>query len=189
MARGKVLTWDQLQRRGFHGPSRCVLCERNEEDNFHLFLACPFSIRIKAYFEAKFGFSWPVHSSVSSFLAQWYSSFARIASFRYLPIFIFWGLWLLHNCCLFENKKPVVSALISKVEGLLSLYTPPKKIKKIRHIGCKPVKVFPCAFFDGAATKNIGGFGFVIYLNNSHFFSFSLGIGSSTNTRAELLAL
>ena len=29
----------------------------------------------------------------------------------------------------------------------------------------------------------------MIYLNDSHFFSFSMGCGCSTNTRAELLAL
>ena len=92
MARGRILTWDQLQSRGFHGPSRCVLCERNEEDNYHLFLACPFYVRILAYFEAKFGLSLPSFSSVSSFLAQWFSSLARTASFRYLSLFICWGL-------------------------------------------------------------------------------------------------
>ena len=30
--KGRILTWEQLQSRGFHGPSRCVLCERILED-------------------------------------------------------------------------------------------------------------------------------------------------------------
>ena len=51
------------------------------------------------------------------------------------------------------------------------------------------MKVFPCGFFDGAAVENIGGFGFVIFLSDSHYFSFSLGAGCTTNTRADLLAL
>ena len=51
------------------------------------------------------------------------------------------------------------------------------------------MKVFPCGFFDGAAAKNVGGSGFVIFLSESHYFSFSLRAGHSTNTRAELLAL
>ena len=51
------------------------------------------------------------------------------------------------------------------------------------------MKVFPCGFFDGVAAKNIGGSGFVIFLSDSHYFSFSLGSGCSTNTKAELLAL
>ena len=48
---------------------------------------------------------------------------------------------------------------------------------------------FPCGFFDGAAAEKIGGSGFVIYLNDSHFFSLSMGCGCSTNTRVDLLAL
>ena len=51
------------------------------------------------------------------------------------------------------------------------------------------MKFFPCGFFDGAAAEHMGGAGFVIFLNNDHFFSFSMGCGSSSNTRAELLAL
>ena len=44
-------------------------------------------------------------------------------------------------------------------------------------------------FFDGAAVGNIGGVGFVIHLSGSHHLNFSLGCGSSTNTRSELLSL
>ena len=54
--------------------------------------------------------------------------------------------------------------------------------------GSVPLKCFPCGFFDGAAADNLGGSGFVIFINDSHFFSFSMGCGRSMNTREELLA-
>ena len=38
----KILTWEQLQSRGFYGPSRCVLCEGDKEDIQHLFFAVHF---------------------------------------------------------------------------------------------------------------------------------------------------
>ena len=44
-------------------------------------------------------------------------------------------------------------------------------------------------YFDGAASVKAGGAGFVIYLSETHYFCFSMGCGSSSNTRAELLAL
>ena len=44
-------------------------------------------------------------------------------------------------------------------------------------------------FFDGAAADDLGGADFVLHLSDSHFLSFSLGCGKSTNTRVELLAL
>ena len=144
---------------------------------------------ILTHFTTKFGFSFPFYDSVSSFLVQWFSSSVRSAPFRYLPLFIFWSIWLLRNNCFFENRKPAFSALISRVEGFLNSYPNPIKIQKNWNIGSKPLKAYPCGFFDGASTENIGGLGFVIYLNDTHFFSFYMGYGCITNTRAELLAL
>ena len=125
---GRILTWDQLQSRGFHGPSRCVLCERNEEDIYHLFLACPFMVYIQAHFEAKYRLSFPSLNSVSSHLAQWFKLVVRLAPYRYLPLFIFWGIWLHRNNFMFENRKPAFSVLISRIEGLLNAYPVPLKI-------------------------------------------------------------
>ena len=48
---------------------------------------------------------------------------------------------------------------------------------------------FAVGYFDGAAQLHKGGTGFVIYISDSHFLSFAVGCGNSTNTRAELLAL
>ena len=48
---------------------------------------------------------------------------------------------------------------------------------------------FPCGFFDGAAAKNIGGAGFILFLSSSHSIHFSMGCGKSTNTKSKLMAL
>ena len=186
MLRGRSLTWDQLQSRGFLGPSRCVLCEDNLEDIHHLFFCCPFSASIFNYFAIKFNCSFLVFNTVHSFLDQWFSSTARSAPFRFLPLFIFWGTWLLRNHCLFENRKPSFSALISRIDGLINTHPVPIISHKPRSPGPAPLKSFPCGYFDGAAAENVGGAGFVIYINDTHFFSFSMGCGSSTNTRVKL---
>ena len=65
----------------------------------------------------------------------------------------------------------------------------PQLKKSCRQIGPKPLHIFPVGYFDGAAQLHKGGAGFVIYLSETHIFSFSVGCGNSTNTRAELLAL
>ena len=44
-------------------------------------------------------------------------------------------------------------------------------------------------FFDGATTYSEGDVGVCIWINEQHFIEMKLGRGSSTNTRAELLAL
>lgn len=38
--RGRILTGERRKRLGFHGPSRCVMCEKAEETVDHLLLHC-----------------------------------------------------------------------------------------------------------------------------------------------------
>lgn len=85
--------------------------------------------------------------------------------------------------------KPSLSALIFRIEGLINTFPVPMTLHKSCNPGPAPIKNFPCGFFDGAAAKKLGGAGFVIFINDSHFFSFSMGCGSGLNTRAELLAV
>ena len=146
-------------------------------------------MNIFSFFAARYGFFVPSFNFVQSFLVHWFSNTTSSAAFRYLPLFAFWSIWLLRNKCLFENRNPSVYSLISGVESFQKLFPVLKKSHKNRVIGPKPQKIFPCGFFDGAAAENVGGAGFVIYLTENHYFSFSLGCGCNTNTRAELLAL
>ena len=69
------------------------------------------------------------------------------------------------------------------------MYLVPKLKKKIRCIGIRPQILYPCGFFDGAATENIGGASFVLLMSDSHTLGFSLGCGTRTNTREKFLDL
>lgn len=41
---GKVLTWDQLVKRGKEGSRICLLCIQSDETNFHLFVCCHYTV-------------------------------------------------------------------------------------------------------------------------------------------------
>jgi hypothetical protein len=43
VAENKILTWENLQHRGFNGPSYCILCKKSKETMHHLFVECSFS--------------------------------------------------------------------------------------------------------------------------------------------------
>jgi hypothetical protein len=43
MVQNKILTWDNLRRRGFIGPSICHLCQLQEETMEHLLNHCPYN--------------------------------------------------------------------------------------------------------------------------------------------------
>jgi hypothetical protein len=40
----KILSWENLQRRGFEGPSYCPLCKKDSETVFHLFVRMSFFV-------------------------------------------------------------------------------------------------------------------------------------------------
>jgi hypothetical protein len=43
MLEQKLLFWDQLQRRGWEGPSRCALCAQDADSSLHVLVNCPFT--------------------------------------------------------------------------------------------------------------------------------------------------
>jgi hypothetical protein len=45
-AQNRILTWDNLLKKGFIGPSRCTLCQQREETMEHLFNNCHYSQQI-----------------------------------------------------------------------------------------------------------------------------------------------
>ena len=46
MVKGRILTGENLRKRGFQGPFRCCLCLQAEETTNHLLDSCPFSMAI-----------------------------------------------------------------------------------------------------------------------------------------------
>jgi hypothetical protein len=43
LVQNRILTWDNLRKKGFIGPSMCPLCMQQEESMEHLLNQCPFS--------------------------------------------------------------------------------------------------------------------------------------------------
>jgi hypothetical protein len=43
MLEQRILTWENLVKRGFLGPRKCVLCGKDEEIVLHLFVKCNFT--------------------------------------------------------------------------------------------------------------------------------------------------
>jgi hypothetical protein len=41
-----ILSWDALQRRGFIGPSYCILCKKDCENTQHLLVDCDFTLAV-----------------------------------------------------------------------------------------------------------------------------------------------
>ena len=73
-ARGKILTMDNLRRRGMVVVNRCWLCESDEESVDHLLLHCGVARALWNAFFARFGLYWVMLYSIKELFASWWSN-------------------------------------------------------------------------------------------------------------------
>lgn len=106
------LTWDNLRKRCWHGPSRCVLCEADEETNFHMFFQCP-SIQCVWYVLANtFVFPLTVFDSSHAALIWW----SRQRGNRHFLILIYlWSTWKWRNSRIFNDSNSPVSSILDNI--------------------------------------------------------------------------
>ncbi|XP_059077196.1 uncharacterized protein LOC131876295 [Cryptomeria japonica] len=119
LAQRKCLTWENLRKRGFQGPSICLLCSCNEECTSHLFFLCPYSRELwHRWWEA-----WQhgcIHAT--SLIDFWESlgrpptktSFLQVA-WSIGPTLILWNLWLERNRRVFCGSNLGISQLWKKI--------------------------------------------------------------------------
>jgi ribonuclease HI len=183
----KLLTWNNLRKRGWQGPGLCLLCRGNEESIFHLFVECPFTSyiweNILAHYKLVGGWS---GTTVRDCFELWAK---RFYSHHTLLVFICWLIWKERNLAIFETKSPSMEKviLLSIVEW--PVIVPRKLQKTIRH----SIHIMPqhriIGWFDGATQRNgeQSGAGGVIKLNDHIEYRWTLNCGGGTNTRVELM--
>ncbi|RVW46613.1 Transposon TX1 uncharacterized 149 kDa protein [Vitis vinifera] len=72
---GKILTLDQLQRRGFSLANRCFLCLTEAETVDHLLLRCVMTRTLWNLFFSLFGVEWVLSGTVKETLLGWHGAF------------------------------------------------------------------------------------------------------------------
>ena len=104
---GKVLTLDQLKRRGMILVNRCFMCREEEENIDHLLIHCKSAKMLWNLFLSIFGTSWVFPQTVIHTLLAWQGAAVgnkRKRIWLAAPLCIFWTLWRARNKLGFENK-------------------------------------------------------------------------------------
>ena len=104
---GRVLTLDQLQRRGRALANRCFLCAEKEEDINHLLLHCKKAKMLWDLVLSIVGTSWVFPNSVIQMLLAWQGAPVgnkRKKNWMATPVCLFWTVWHKRNLMVFENK-------------------------------------------------------------------------------------
>ena len=111
---GRVLTLDQLKRRGMTFTNRCFMCEEEEETIDHLLIHCKIAKMLWDLLLSIVGISWVFSNTVLHTLIAWQGAVVgkkRKKIWLAAPLCLFWNLWRARNRLVFENEAPSVQRI------------------------------------------------------------------------------
>ena len=111
---GKILTLDNLKRRGVAFANRCFMCEEEEETIDHLLIHCRSAKMLWDLFLTMVGISWVFPHSVLHTLLAWQGGVVgkkRRKIWTTAPSCIFWALWCARNKLVFENEAIIAQRI------------------------------------------------------------------------------
>lgn len=121
-----ILTFDNLKKRGWAGPSRCPLCSCSEESVDHLFVLCPFALEM---WKLVLG---PLNIVLPPSFTNLFYSWINLAPFPlaslsllkncwiWIPKLICWNLWLERNGIISRDTASPPAWLAAKVKVLVN---------------------------------------------------------------------
>ena len=115
---GKVLTMDQLKRRGMTFANRCFMCEEEEETIDHLLIHCKIAKMLWDLILSIVGISWVFPNSVLHTLIAWQGAAVgkkRKKIWLAAPLCLFWNIWRARNSLVFENEVPSAQRLKANI--------------------------------------------------------------------------
>lgn len=115
-------TLDRLAIFGVRDNSRCVLCEKDDEDHNHLFFDCPFSFRIWSTTKTKCNVTWPImhwNHLVNWLAAQLSGSSLAITICKLVFTCSIYCIWQERNCRIFQTTKSNEVAIVRKIQELV----------------------------------------------------------------------
>jgi len=108
VAKHKILTWDKLQKKGFSGPSRCYLCNRETETQEHLLINCGYTRNLWREVGRLFRKpeKYPKETNEVIFLWQKEKFQCRVVrrAWDLIAGFVLWMVWKERNRRIFQNK-------------------------------------------------------------------------------------
>ena len=106
---GRILTCENLWKRGVHGPSQCCLCSQAEETTSHLLDGCPFAAAIWDKGAMGFRKSDRKRAQPARTLTEWNKKTFKNRIIRTiwnaLPGMIMWCIWKERNGGIFCDKR------------------------------------------------------------------------------------
>lgn len=122
LVRGRVLTVENLIKRGLHIVNRCVLCQAMDESVEHLFNNCNVTKEIWAFFGGAFKVNFLTASDIAGKLSMKPDAGLTRVGRKYWETCIHavtWGIWMERNSRIFEGKNRTAAQIISDIKRLI----------------------------------------------------------------------
>ena len=118
----KILTLDNLAKRGQTIPNRCNLYKHDLETVNHLFIHCPYSSKVWNQLTTDLGFNWCPLACIQDFFYQW-RSHHQVLNSQLMSSWIFphfwWGIWKERKNRIFRDRETPKFIIAEKTKGLI----------------------------------------------------------------------
>lgn len=105
----RILTWDNLRKRGFLGPSICLICNQEEETALHLMQTCQLSRKIWEKVAFRCQKEGQVLGDIEDTIRQWpqtpYQCKILNILWQTIPGFLMWNIWKERNRRIFKGQS------------------------------------------------------------------------------------
>jgi hypothetical protein len=110
----KILTCDNLIKRGYSLTSWCCMCCCNGENVDHLLLHCPVAGVLWNWTFQAFGVHCVISGTVADLLFSWWNGLGRHSSdiWNFVPVCLMWTIWKECNQRTFEDASKVDSQIL-----------------------------------------------------------------------------
>eukprot|EP00253_Pinus_taeda_P003152 PITA_03152 len=115
----KILTWENLRKRGVASPSRCQLYELQEETIEHLLNLYPFTSSLWNWVASIFRQTDRDNFSIIGTLKNWRKNFSENEiinkAWTLVPGFLIWDVWKERNNRIFKNRIGTSQSIIAQI--------------------------------------------------------------------------
>jgi ribonuclease HI len=188
-AKGKVLTWEVLRKKGWEGPGVCKLCNCSSEDIHHLLIHCNFTKVVWQHLINFFSLNLQWNgSTVSDCFTVW--SFEKSVPVS-LAALACWHIWIERNKVIFEDRSPSLFSVVHRILDSFSWQPVTQKVFPNKVCEISQAEGYTLACFDGAAQSNglCCGAGGTFKTHPSRITKWFINCGAGSNTKAELMGL
>lgn len=109
LCHNRILTWDNLRKRSFSGPSICHMCRQEEETALHLMQNCPVGKKLWENIAFRYQIERRVQNDLKGTISKGsqvpFQSPLLNALWQLLPSLLMWNLWKERNRRIFKDQS------------------------------------------------------------------------------------